>query len=62
MGPATLVVLLLVGMLVVAGVLIANAGAKKRRVRRRCPVADCGHLNDPGARFCAHCGKELPQD
>ena len=65
-GPATFVVLLIVGLLIVAGALILGSGGRKARGRRsRAAPGDahvcgqCGHANAPRAGFCARCGHEL---
>ena len=60
MGPATFTVLFIVGIMIVVGALILRSGSHKTRAARRCPAADCRRPNDPKARFCAHCGAELP--
>ncbi len=56
MGPATIVVLLIVGVLFLLAVLIINAGKGGRRPG---PTCASGHTNRPGARYCAHCGNKL---
>lgn len=65
-GPATFVVMFIVGVLIVAGVLIFGAGRGSARRSRSaattrhpqtCP--GCGHANVPRAAFCARCGYEL---
>jgi len=58
MGPATVVVFLIVGVLFLLGVLIINAGKGGRRPG---PTCASGHTNPPGARYCARCGKKLTE-
>lgn len=64
-GPATIVVFLLVVALIGLGVLIVRASRAGNAAQRKTPVAgaarcaDCGHANEPGARFCAQCGHAL---
>lgn len=67
-GPATFVVMLIVGLLLVAGVIVLGAGAK--RVSRGDSRSDvlgaptcphCGHRNAPQATYCAQCGSKLTQ-
>lgn len=63
-GPATFVVLLLVGLLLVAGALLLRAPSRtaNRAVGgvRNCPR--CGQPGPPQARFCARCGLDLNSD
>jgi hypothetical protein len=62
-GPATFVILLLVGLLLVFGALLLSnvrrpaPGAPPQPSRRSCP--GCGQTNVPAAGFCAHCGTAL---
>ena len=56
MGPATLVIFLLIGVLLIAGVLIVLAGSRRKKVR----CAACGRVNRRRARYCAACAKPLP--
>lgn len=57
MPPATIVVFLIVGVLLVVGALIlATVG---RRGLRMCPHPGCEHRNPPEARFCGKCGRAL---
>ena len=64
-GPATIVVFLLVVALIGLGVLIVRASRGGSAAQRETPVAGaarcahCGHVNEPGARFCAQCGHTL---
>ncbi len=67
-GPATFVVMLLVGLLLVAGALILRTGRHERETDesgRASPLgstpgcAHCGHRNAPVAAFCASCGRRL---
>lgn len=61
MGPVTFVILLLCGLLLIAGVLAMRSPddteSTKPRPLRTCP--QCGYLNPAQARFCAQCGKHL---
>ena len=41
------------------GMLCALALLGPRASGSTCPSADCGASNDPGAKFCRRCGKEL---
>lgn len=60
MGPATFVVMGLVGVLVVVGVLVIAAGGRARpRGKSVCPETGCGRKNHPDAEFCARCGVKL---
>jgi len=61
-GPATVVVLLVVGVLLVLGALLLGGSSHKRKTRmipdrNRCP--GCGHHNPDNARFCAKCGTDM---
>ena len=61
-GPATVVVLLVVGVLLVLGALLL--GGSKHRGQKpatsdRNTCAGCGHQNSDNARFCAKCGNDL---
>jgi len=61
-GPATFVVLLVVGLLLVLGALLlrrSNDDQEKPRGDNRC--AECGHSNPANARFCARCGYDLQE-
>jgi hypothetical protein len=60
---------LLILLVLAAGVIAAVVAIVKRRGRRVvgpsgagpvCPNPDCGAPNDPGAKFCRRCGRELP--
>jgi len=61
-GPATFVVLLVVGVLLVLGALLLG-GPSRSRKRRVIPdhntCSGCGHRNPDNARFCAKCGNDL---
>ncbi len=60
MGPATFVVMGLVGVLVVIGVLVISSGGRGRpRGKSVCPETGCGRKNDADAEFCARCGVKL---
>jgi len=68
-GPATYVVMLVVGILLVAGALLLRPGRRLRRgdrsgaaVRPGVPCPQCGHRLPPRARFCARCGHKLNDD
>ncbi len=56
MGPATLVIFLLIGAMLIAGVLIVLAGRGREEVR----CAACGRVNRRRAHYCAACAKPLP--
>ena len=64
-GPATYVVMLLVGLLLVIGVIVLGAGTRRSSRGRRgafvaasaCP--GCGHRNASRASYCARCGNKL---
>ena len=65
-GPATLTVLILVAVLLVAGAVILKVGGRRRRQRpprgqrkdrRLCQ--HCQHENPRQATYCARCGKAL---
>ncbi|MCK4340689.1 MAG: hypothetical protein KAY37_03060 [Phycisphaerae bacterium] len=65
-GPATFVVLLLVGLLLVAGALIWRSGRRPAHPpppttppNEQLPCSQCGHVNPARAGFCARCGQEL---
>lgn len=56
-GPATFVVLLIIGLALVAGVLILRTeqrGPGGGGSGRECPA--CGHRNPAAARYCGRCG------
>jgi hypothetical protein len=57
--PATMVVLLLAGALLIGGALLAYACTRSARDGVRCDAAECGFQNVLGARYCARCGKPL---
>jgi rRNA maturation endonuclease Nob1 len=61
-GPATVVVLLIVGVLLVLGALLLGGSHRRRHgstVPDRNTCAACGHHNPDNARFCAKCGNDL---
>ncbi len=59
-GPTMIIVILLVGLFIVAGVLIGRTGRSSARGPDRiCRVADCGAVNPPNALFCGRCGQKL---
>jgi hypothetical protein len=58
MSPATLVVVLLVGLLLAAGLLILVIGGRAS-AGHPCPQPGCEHRNPPEARFCRKCGRPL---
>jgi len=61
-GPATFVVLLVAGVLLVLGALLlggSNRKRKRRMITDRNTCAGCGHRNTDNARFCAKCGNDL---
>lgn len=66
-GPATFVVMLIVGLMLVIGVIVLGAGARRRahgRVGPATPVAACprcAHRNASRASYCAKCGNALKQ-
>ena len=61
-GPATFVVLLIVGVLLVLGAVLLG-GSNRRRQRQMIPdrntCTGCGHRNPDNASFCAKCGNDL---
>lgn len=57
MGPATLTVTLIVGLLIVFGALMLRV--RKGQPRRVCPDAACAHKNRPRAKYCSRCGQAL---
>ena len=68
-GPATFVVMLIVGLLLVAGAFILLIGrARGQQNRQIGPAKDtsacgaCGRENVRSAQYCARCGKQLPRD
>ena len=64
-GPASLVVLLIVGLLIAAGVYVLRVGRSgSRRASGEAPgrvCAGCRHENLAYATYCARCGAELKQ-
>jgi ribosomal protein L32 len=61
-GPATFVVLLVVGLLLVLGTLLL----RRRNHDQEEPGGDntcgkCGHYNVANAKFCARCGHDLQE-
>jgi len=56
-APATFIVMLTVGVLLVLGAIIL--GSSNRRTRRRRICAKCGAVNRHDAQFCAKCGNQL---
>jgi len=59
-GPATFLLMLVVGMLLIVGVLILRSGRSAARGCEPAPVCpQCGHHNVPGAKDCARCGTDL---
>lgn len=57
-GIATMVVMLLAGVMLVMGALILGGG-KLARPRRAGACAKCGHKNAQSAIYCAQCGEKL---
>ncbi len=60
-GPATFVVMLAVGVLLVLGALLASF-SKRRRTRLprdKYTCVSCGHRNVASAKYCAQCGSKL---
>ena len=58
-GPATFIVLLLVGISVVLGTLILGGGRRRRAGKAGAVCPRCQHHNVSQARFCAKCGTTL---
>lgn len=58
MGPATIVVTLIVGVFLVLGALVFSLGRQQRRTHARV-CSSCGERNPSSARFCARCGHAL---
>jgi rRNA maturation endonuclease Nob1 len=61
-GPATVVVLLIVGVLLVLGALLLGGSSRRQHkptIPDRNTCASCGHRNSDNARFCAKCGNDL---
>lgn len=57
MGPATVVVTLIIGLCLITGGLALRSS---RRTRRRAGVCvSCGQRNPSNAKFCARCGQPL---
>ncbi|MFQ5805752.1 MAG: zinc-ribbon domain-containing protein [Phycisphaerae bacterium] len=59
-GPATFVVMLIAGLLLVLGALLLGGSSRKRK--KACgehTCEKCGHANRANARFCARCGHDL---
>lgn len=59
-GPATFVVLLIVGLLILLGALLlgrSRGDPEEPHTGDGCPK--CGHRNPTNARYCARCGHEL---
>lgn len=63
-GPATFVVLLVVGVLLVLGTLLLGSSNRKRKKlpRDKHTCAMCGHRNSANASYCARCGHELKSE
>ena len=57
MGPATVVVALLIGLCLIVGGLVLSSARARRRRGDLCPA--CGKSNRPSAKYCAHCGHPL---
>lgn len=61
--PATMTVLVVAGLLLILGVILVRASRSDSPPTS--PAGDgplcpqCRHVNDPEARFCAHCGSAL---
>jgi hypothetical protein len=61
-GPATLVVLLVVGLLLVLGaLLLGGARRERKKAYGEHTCEKCGHTNQASARFCARCGHDLQE-
>ncbi len=61
-GPATFVVLLVVGLLLVLGaLLLRRTNHKHEEPGGDSACAKCGHANAAHARFCARCGHDLQE-
>lgn len=60
-GVKTYAVMLMVGLVLVFGVLLLGRRRPVEPPRERtCPAPHCGHANPPAARYCAACGRKLP--
>lgn len=64
-GPTLIgfIVFFAVVVLLIVGVELLRSGLRSRNRAGRgrfCTAADCGHLNSCSARFCARCGRALP--
>lgn len=58
-GPATFVILLIVGaLLLVGGMLLRSAYRRSSGGRAASVCPQCGHRNEVDARYCARCGAE----
>lgn len=61
-GPATFVVLLVVGLLLVLGaLLLRRTSHDQEKPHGHNACAKCGHSNPLNARFCARCGYDLQE-
>ena len=59
-GPATFVVLLVVGLLILVGaLLLGRSSADPQEARDDHSCQECGQVNPANAKFCARCGREL---
>jgi len=60
-GPATFVVLLIVGVAILLGaLLLGRSGEPEQEPEAGGGCPQCGQVNPPQARYCARCGQELP--
>jgi hypothetical protein len=60
LNPLTFGILLLCGLLLAVRGLLRSTERSADAVGHVCPDESCGHENPANARYCAHCGRELP--